>query len=534
MSTFTDGAPPSVAPEPGDSGPDNGHRAEADAVEPPSDWLQEEIKRRIAAKSSGSGGRHARRDGAAITNGLANGHGNSNRRAVPGQPAPLPRLPRPAGPADEAWSGAPRPAPERPAPERPASERQAPQRPAPQPVDRAAHPVAERPAPERPAVERPLTPAPTRPAPPSGSAAARLLSPPRSSTPPAASPPAASPPAASTGAPTTAPPATAPPSTAQPTTPMQPTGPHRVGAPPQGPAATPAAPAQPAAAQTAAQPTAAPPAPPSPQPAAAQAPPTGPPPGHQPLQIQRQQQHPPQFPRARPGGAQIPSLKGLLPTGPLVVPDVSGGAPGAPPSYAQQTYSQPSLFTPHDPDAQSDDPAGEVIWSAVTATAPYPPVTTPPPGAVSVPEQRTSAPGALEGSPADRLDDDADDDRDDEELNNKRVRVVLAERKGVARPVRTVVDIQEGTGVGELLRSNLIGSQLTVALRFAVGAGITLGVLPLLFALVPEIGKISILGIRLPWLLLGFLVYPFLLGMGWWHTRTAERVEQNFADHVQD
>jgi hypothetical protein len=100
--------------------------------------------------------------------------------------------------------------------------------------------------------------------------------------------------------------------------------------------------------------------------------------------------------------------------------------------------------------------------------------------------------------------------------------------------VRTVVDIQEGTGVGELLRSNLIGSQLAVALRFAIGAGLTLGLLPLLFAMFPELGLIDILGLRLPWLLLGFLVYPFLLGLGWWHTRTAERVEQEFADHVQD
>jgi hypothetical protein len=120
------------------------------------------------------------------------------------------------------------------------------------------------------------------------------------------------------------------------------------------------------------------------------------------------------------------------------------------------------------------------------------------------------------------------------DLQSRRVRVVLAERKGVARPVRTVVDIQEGTGVGELLRSNLIGSQLAVALRFAVGAGLTLGLLPLLFAFFPEIGLIDVFGLRLPWLLLGFLVYPFLLGLGWWHTRTAERVEQNFADHVQD
>jgi hypothetical protein len=121
-----------------------------------------------------------------------------------------------------------------------------------------------------------------------------------------------------------------------------------------------------------------------------------------------------------------------------------------------------------------------------------------------------------------------------EEAQSKRVRVVLSERKGVSRPVRTVVDIQENTGVGELLRSNLIGSQLNVALRFAAGAGLTLGVLPLLFWLVPDIGRMELLGIRVPWLLLGVLVYPFLVLVGYWHTRAAERVEQNFADHVQD
>ncbi len=114
------------------------------------------------------------------------------------------------------------------------------------------------------------------------------------------------------------------------------------------------------------------------------------------------------------------------------------------------------------------------------------------------------------------------------------MRVVLAERKGVARPVRTVVDIQENTGVGELLRSNLIGSQLAVSLRFAIGAGLTLAALPLLFALLPEIGHADLFGLRVPWLLLGALTYPFLLVVGMWYARTAERVEQNFADHVQD
>jgi hypothetical protein len=100
--------------------------------------------------------------------------------------------------------------------------------------------------------------------------------------------------------------------------------------------------------------------------------------------------------------------------------------------------------------------------------------------------------------------------------------------------VRTVVDVREGTGVGELLRTNLIGSQLAVALRFAFATGLILGVLPLLFAVLPEIGRTEVLGVRVPWLLLGLLVYPFMLFMGLWHIRTAERVEQNFADHVQD
>jgi len=94
--------------------------------------------------------------------------------------------------------------------------------------------------------------------------------------------------------------------------------------------------------------------------------------------------------------------------------------------------------------------------------------------------------------------------------------------------------VQDTTGVGELLRRNLIGSQLSVALRFALIAALALGVLPLLFALFPAIGQVEVLGLRLPWLLLGVLVYPFLIGLGWWHTRTAERVEHNFADHVQD
>jgi hypothetical protein len=186
----------------------------------------------------------------------------------------------------------------------------------------------------------------------------------------------------------------------------------------------------------------------------------------------------------------------LAPTGPLPAPPTADADPAL-----EHTAPVPAVAAP--PDAARE------------------PADAPSPG-ITVPEQRgLRGPGA--GRPG-----------EPDPQESRRVRVVLAERKGVARPVRTVITIQESSGVGELLRRNLIGSQLAIALRFAIGAGLTLGLLPLLFAIVPEIGRVEVLGIRLPWLLLGVLVYPFLFGLGLWHTRTAEHLEQNFAETVQD
>ena len=120
------------------------------------------------------------------------------------------------------------------------------------------------------------------------------------------------------------------------------------------------------------------------------------------------------------------------------------------------------------------------------------------------------------------------------EPGSTRVRVVLSERKGIARPVRTIKEVQEGTAVGEMLRRDLIRSQLLVALRFGVLAVLVLGALPAILTLLPAVGRFDVLGLRVPWLLLGVLMYPFLVGVAWRFTRVADRVEQDFADHVQD
>lgn len=145
-------------------------------------------------------------------------------------------------------------------------------------------------------------------------------------------------------------------------------------------------------------------------------------------------------------------------------------------------------------------------------------------------------------------DEDEDDDDDDRRAvlvaampepepltqTGKRVRVVLSQRKSQARPVRTVVDVQELTEVGQMLASSLIRSQLSLALRIGGIAVLALGVLPTAFYLAPDLGRFELFGLRLPWLLLGVVAYPFMLLLGWLYSRSAEKLEQIFADHIQN
>ena len=116
----------------------------------------------------------------------------------------------------------------------------------------------------------------------------------------------------------------------------------------------------------------------------------------------------------------------------------------------------------------------------------------------------------------------------------KRVRVVLAERKRARRVVRTLAEVEEQTGVGEMLVRQLIRAQLAVSLWLALFVAVTVGALPAVFYYVEDLGTVNVLGIRLPWLVLGGAVYPFLLAVGWLYVRLAERTEQGFVNMVED
>ena len=116
----------------------------------------------------------------------------------------------------------------------------------------------------------------------------------------------------------------------------------------------------------------------------------------------------------------------------------------------------------------------------------------------------------------------------------KRVTVTSPRTRAVRRPVgrQTLQALDEQDVVGELLLRSLMRAQLGLALRVAAVFAVLLGGLPLLFAVVPATRDVEVLGIALPWLLLGGLVYPALLVGGAVYVRLAERNERDFVQLV--
>ena len=113
----------------------------------------------------------------------------------------------------------------------------------------------------------------------------------------------------------------------------------------------------------------------------------------------------------------------------------------------------------------------------------------------------------------------------------QRERVVLAHRRG-ARMVRTRVEVQEQTLVGDALVRGLVRAQLGLALRLAAVVVGTVGAILLLNRVFPELAAITVLGMRLNWLMLAVLVYPFLYGVGRLYVRLAEQAERDFVGVV--
>lgn len=111
----------------------------------------------------------------------------------------------------------------------------------------------------------------------------------------------------------------------------------------------------------------------------------------------------------------------------------------------------------------------------------------------------------------------------------RRTKIVLGEVAGARVAAdRTRTDLAEQTPVGEALVRGLVRAQLALAVRLSLVVITGLGALPLLFAVAPAVGEAKVLGLSLPWLLLGVVSFPFLVTVGWAYVRWAERNEQDF------
>ncbi|HWR47485.1 MAG TPA: hypothetical protein VN327_07735 [Pseudonocardiaceae bacterium] len=116
----------------------------------------------------------------------------------------------------------------------------------------------------------------------------------------------------------------------------------------------------------------------------------------------------------------------------------------------------------------------------------------------------------------------------------KRDRVVLAKRRSSRRVVRTLAELEDQTSVGKALVRQLMWLQLMLSIRLMLLTMVVLVSIPLAFLLAPSLGTTTILGLRLPWLLLGFAVYPFFVAVAWSYNRSADRTEQAFAEWVEN
>jgi hypothetical protein len=111
---------------------------------------------------------------------------------------------------------------------------------------------------------------------------------------------------------------------------------------------------------------------------------------------------------------------------------------------------------------------------------------------------------------------------------------VTSPRTGAARLRRLTAasEIDAQTRLGEIYMSSLLRAQLRLASAVLLAVAVLVAGLPLLFRLAPRLVQVQVLGMPLPWVLLGFAVYPFLVGLAWFYVRTAERNERDFADVV--
>ncbi len=103
------------------------------------------------------------------------------------------------------------------------------------------------------------------------------------------------------------------------------------------------------------------------------------------------------------------------------------------------------------------------------------------------------------------------------------------------RPQRATAasEIDAQSEVGQIYVGTLLRAQLRLALSVLATLGLTVGTLPIVFTLVPELTSRHVLGMPVSWGILAFGCYPVLVLLAWRYVRRAERNERAFVRVVE-
>jgi hypothetical protein len=94
-------------------------------------------------------------------------------------------------------------------------------------------------------------------------------------------------------------------------------------------------------------------------------------------------------------------------------------------------------------------------------------------------------------------------------------------------------DLDEQTELGDVYLDGLMRAQLRLSVAVLALTVAGLAALPVTLSLVPATRTLTVLDVPFPWLVLGVGVYPAAWFLARWYTRQAERIEQDFAEVVE-
>jgi len=103
-------------------------------------------------------------------------------------------------------------------------------------------------------------------------------------------------------------------------------------------------------------------------------------------------------------------------------------------------------------------------------------------------------------------------------------------RAARARRVSIASEIDAQSRLGEVYVNSLMRSQLRLAVAVTATLALTLGLVPLVLYLVPAWGRLVVLGVPVPWVILTVFAFVEILVLGWLYVRQAERNEDAFSD----